>query len=180
MSASCSFPTRGALRSLTRAGLVVAALSAGACTTQADATTPVERTAAAATPPPGTTSFSARARQHLVITAKPSASPAVVEAYFKANVLPSLVHDRRIGDVATYVDARTGSYIIELELRTPSPAQLSLAVDVLSVGRTQPEAERIIAEFSKYFDASNVQLLTARADLSLARGVIGTVEGTKP
>jgi hypothetical protein len=179
MSVSCSSPTRGALRSLTRAGLLVAALSAGACTTQADATTTVERTAAAA-PPPGTTSFSARARQHLVITAKPSASAAAVEDYFKANVLPSLVHDRRIGDVATYVDSRTGSYIIELELRTPSPAQLSLAVDVLSVGRTQPEAERIIAEFSKYFDASNVQLLTARADLSLARGVIGTVEGVKP
>src|SRR5512139_4019859 len=123
----------GPMRRAGRAGLLVVAMtSLAACDSTAEATASPGRTAAAATAAPQT--FVARPRQHLLFTAKPSAPAAEVEGYFKARILPALARDRRVGDIATYVDARSGGYIIEVELRTASAAQLGLALDILSVG----------------------------------------------
>ncbi|MEO7729669.1 MAG: hypothetical protein ABIY55_01765 [Kofleriaceae bacterium] len=159
-----------------RIGLVLAALGGlAACETTAAATSAEDRAAAAAP----TQTFVRRPVQHLLFTAKPSASPADVEAYFKTNLLPALAADPRIGDVATYVD-KSGTYIVEAELRTVAPAGLSLALDVLGIGRTQAQAQALIDGFAKFFDVANTQQLFPRADLSVSRLVLGTVTGGTP
>ncbi|MEO7729671.1 MAG: hypothetical protein ABIY55_01775 [Kofleriaceae bacterium] len=135
--------------------------------------------ASAASAAAQTQSFVARPRQHLLFTAKPSASPAEVEAYYKANILPAVIRDRRIGEVAVSID-RNGQYLVELELRTATAGDLSLALEVLSLGKTTSEGEQILDGFAKYFDVSNAQQLTPRADLSISRSVVGSIEGVSP
>jgi curli biogenesis system outer membrane secretion channel CsgG len=160
-----------------RVGLVLAAISGlAACTTSAAEPASADRAAAAAPPTQG---FVRRPVQHLLFTAKPSASPAEVEAYFKANLLPALAADARIGDVATYVD-KTGTYIVEAELRTMSPGSASLALDVLGIGRTPAQAQALIDGFARFFDVANTQQLFPRADLSVSRRILGTVTGGTP
>jgi len=90
-----------------------------------------------------------------------------------------VVRDRRIGEVAVSVD-RDGRYLVELELRTATAGDLSLAYDVLAVGKTTAEAEQIVAGFVRFFDVNNAQQLTPRADLSISRSLVGAVEGVAP
>jgi len=177
MHADTRFRVRGALRSTTRYGLLLGALSAIAGCDGGGAGPRPRETAAFATA--ATQTFIARPRQHLLFTAKPSAAPAEVEAYYKANILPAVVRDRRIGEVAVSVD-RDGRYLVELELRTATAGDLSLAYDVLAVGKTTAEAEQIVAGFVRFFDVNNAQQLTPRADLSISRSLVGAVEGVAP
>jgi hypothetical protein len=177
MHADKRFRVRDALRSTTRCGLLLGALSGIAGCDVTGAATHEGKAAVSATPV--TQTFIARPRQHLLFTAKPSASPAEIEAYYKAKILPAVVGDRRIGEVAVSID-RNGQYIVELELRTATAGDLSLAVDVLSVGKTTDAGEQILAGFAKYFDASNAQQLTPRADLSISRSLVGTIQGVAP
>lgn len=163
---------------LTRVGLLLSAVGAvAACQVEADAT-PIGR---AAISPKRTAAqrFVRRPVQHALFTAKPTAPAAEAEAYFKANLLPALAADDRIGDVTVYVDA-SGAYIVQAELRTQSPANVSLALDVLSVGRSQKEAQALLAGMAKYFDVADAHRLTPRADLSVSRSSIGTVIGGAP
>ena len=177
MPAHTRFRIPDALRSTTTCGLLITALSAIAgCEMGSAATRGHEAAASAASP---TQTFIARPRQHLLFTAKPSAPAAEVEAYYKANILPAVIHDRRIGEVAVSID-RDGQYIVELELRTSTASDLSLAVDVLSIGKTTAAAEQILDGFAKYFDVSNAQQLTPRVDLSISRSLVGTIEGVSP
>ena len=158
-------------------GLVLAAIGGlAACTSTAADPASVDRTAAAA---PTAQAFVRRPVQHLLFTAKPSASPSEVEAYFKDNLLPALAADARIGDVATYVD-KSGTYIVEAELRTQSPASLSLALDILGIGRNPAAAQALVDGFARFFDVANTQQLFPRADLSVSRRILGTVDGGKP
>jgi hypothetical protein len=160
-----------------RIGLLLATLGGlAACEPTAAATSSEDRAAATA---PTTPTFVRRPVQHLLFTTKPTASPVEVEAYFKANLLPALAADARIGDVATYVD-KDGTYIVEAELRTLSPASLSLALDVLGIGKTPAEAQALIDGFARFFDVANTQQLFPRADLSVSRRILGTVTGGAP
>jgi len=160
-----------------RLALALATLGGlAACEATAAATSSEDRVAAAA---PITQAFVRRPVQHLLFTARPTASPAEVEAYFKANLLPALAADARIGDVATYID-KSGAYLVEAELRTTTPANLSLALDVLGIGRTPAEATALIDGFAKLFDVANTQQLFPRADLSVSRRILGTVTGGTP
>lgn len=162
----------------TRLGLLIAAIStAAACTTAPPEATASDERAATATP--AAQAFVRRPVQHLLFTAKPSASPAEVEAYYKTNLRPALAADPKIGDVAVYVD-KDGTYIVEAELRTQSPPSLSLALDILGTGRTPAQAQALLDGFAKYFSVSNTQQLTPRADLSVSRRLIGTVTGGTP
>lgn len=171
------FRIRDALRSTTTCGLLITALSGIAgCDVSSAGTREREAAVSAASQ---TQTFIARPRQHLLFTAKPSASAAEVEAYYKANILPAVIRDRRIGEVAVSI-GRDGQYIVELELRTATAGDLSLAVDVLSVGKTAAAGEQILDGFAKYFDVSNAQQLTPRADLSISRSLVGTLEGVSP
>jgi len=157
-----------------RLALALATLGGlAACEATAAATSSEDRVAAAA---PITQAFVRRPVQHLLFTARPTASPAEVEAYFKANLLPALAADARIGDVATYID-KSGAYLVEAELRTTTPANLSLALDVLGI---PAEATALIDGFAKLFDVANTQQLFPRADLSVSRRILGTVTGGTP
>jgi hypothetical protein len=178
MPAQIRFRFRETLRLLTSAGLLISATSGiGGCDASgaAAATEPFAVASSSATQ-----SFVARPRQSLLFIARPKASPADVEAYYKANILPAATRDRRIGEVAAYVDGRTGQYLIELELRTPTAADRSLAIDVLSVGKTLDDGERVLDEFARYFDVAGTQQLARRDDLSISRSIIGTVDGGAP
>jgi hypothetical protein len=184
MSVQIPLGIRDAIRSIDGVVALVALMSVvGGCDTAADprpVVAPAAGLAAVREP------RNPRPRSQLLLTAKPRAKAAEAEAFLKAKVLPSLVRDHRIGDVTTFVDGRTGSYVAQIELRTPSPPQLSLAIDVLSVGRSREEARQIIADLANYFDASSARVLprrpdglTPRVDLSLSRSRLGTVEGAK-
>jgi hypothetical protein len=189
MSAQLSFhtsgtrsgaPTRraeqpGKLPRSARIGLAIIAIHGlVAC---ASAAAPSESQHGAAATAAAAQSFIARPVQHLLFTAAPSGAPADAEAYVKASVLPVLARDPRIGDVAIYGDPRSGGYIIEAELRTQSPLNLGLALEVLGAGTSEDQARQIIAGLAKYFDLASVQQLTARADLSVSRRIVGTVDG---
>jgi hypothetical protein len=169
----CRETLRETPRLLTSAGLLIVAAISGGC--DASRVPASERAMAASVSV--TQTFIARPRQHLLFTAKPSASPAAVEAYYKTNILPAVARDRRIGEVAVYVDGKTGQYIVELELRTPTAADRSLAIDVLAVGKTFDQGEQLLDGFAKYFDVRNAQQLTPRGDLSISRSVVGSVDG---
>jgi hypothetical protein len=160
---------------LGRLGLAIAAINCLVSCNAADSTAVSSHSSAATVAP--VQRFIAQPVQRLLFTAKPSAAPADAEAYVKAHILPALARDPRIGDVATYVDARTGGYVIEAELRTLSPANLSLALDVLGASSSDDQARKVLDGLAKYFSISNVQQLTARADLSVSRRILGTVDG---
>lgn len=123
--------------------------------------------------------FVARPRQHLMFTATAKAPSADVEAYYKANIMPAIIRDRRIGEVAI-TSERDGRYLVDVELRTATAADQNFAVDVLAAGKTDEEAARILREFAALFDISSARQLTARADLSIARSIVGSVVGGAP
>jgi hypothetical protein len=177
MPAHNRFRIRDALRATTTCGVIIAALGGIPGCDVTSAATRAHEAAASATSP--TQTFIARPRQHLLFTARPSASAAEVEAYYKTNIRPAVVRDRRIGEVAVSVD-RNGQYVVELELRTATAGDLSLALDVLSIGKTAAEGQQLLDGFAKYFDVSNAQQLTPRADLSISRSLLGTIEGGTP
>lgn len=163
---------------LTRTGLLLSALGVVAgCQVEANATAAEDLTIRVAQP--ATQAFVRRPLQRVLFTAKPTAPAAEIEAYFKTNLLPALAADKRIGNVAVYVDG-TGSYFVQAELRTLSPASASLAFEVLGAGRKPEEAEALLAGFAKYFDIANTRQLTPRADLSVSRQLLGTVASQEP
>lgn len=179
-SARSGAPSRAAYRPgvLARLGpivLAIAALGGLAACSAPDATAEAQHRSAATAAP--VQSFIARPVQRLLFTVRPSAATADAEAYVKANILPALARDPRIGDVAIYGDLRTGGYVVELELRTLSPASLSLALEILAAGRTEEEARKIIDGLARYFDVDSVEQLIARPDLSVSRRILGTIDG---
>lgn len=137
---------------------------------------PTPRHGASAAPPAG---FDPDMRRKVVLTAKPSAPAAEVEAFYADHLKPALSRDPRIGDLAVFVDTKTGAYVVELELRTPDAPAYSLALDVLGVGSTPEQAAQTLATFAAYFDTGATQVLTRRRDLSLDRAVLGTIKGSK-
>lgn len=161
---------------LTAIGCVLAtALSA---VTGCDAISGTRESAAALT----TTSpsrFVARPRQHLMFTAAAKAPAADVEAYYKAYILPAIIRDRRIGEVAITAE-RDGRYLVDIELRTATAADQNFAFDVLAAGKTDAEAERILRGFAALFDITSARQLTPRGDLSIARSIVGSVTGGAP
>lgn len=142
-----------------------------------DAVTTRETAAALSTS--STQTFVARPRQRFVFTATPHAPAAEVEAFYKANILPAIIGDRRIGDVAITVD-RDGRYLVELEIRSATEANMGFAIDVLSAGKSAAEGARIFEQFAAYFDIDRASQLAPRADLSIARTIVGTVAGGTP
>jgi hypothetical protein len=155
---------RNVLRSTT---LAVAMASVAGCESTGDAISLAEHQQAVTTASPA---FSARPSQRLLFTAKAKVPAATAEAFIRSRVFPLLARESRVGDISTYVDAK-GTYFVELELRTTSRPQLSLALDVFSVGRTKDDAEALLAELARHFDVTASQLLVKRSDLSISRSV---------
>src|SRR6185436_4990771 len=149
---------------LGRIGLAIAAVHGLVACATGDAPSESQRSSAATV---AAQSFVARPVQHLLFTAKSNAA-ASAEAYFKSSILPELARDPRIGDVAIFGDPRSGGYIIEIDVHTVSPVNLSLALEILGAGRTEDQTRKLIAGLAKYFDLANVQQLTPRADLSVS------------
>lgn len=137
------------------------------------------RESAAAITTSATSQFVARPRQHLMFTATSKASATEVETYYKANIRPALIRDRRIGNVAITVD-RDGRYLVAVELRSTTAADQNLAMDVLSAGKSDEEAERIMRGFAAMFDIASARQLTPRPDLSISRSIVGSVAGGAP
>lgn len=164
---------------MTLAGVLLFALGAiAACQLDANATSAEDLTVKAVRSAPAQ-AFVRRPLQRVLFTAKPTAPAAEIENYFKTNLLPALAADDRIGNVAVYVDG-AGAYVVQAELRTLSPANASLAYEVLGTGRSPKEAEALLAGFAKCFDIANTRQLTPRADLSVSRQSIGSVAGPTP
>lgn len=151
--------------------LALALGAAAGCTSTSDATASADQQASS-----GATAFEPRPRLRLLFTAKAKVPAATAEAFIKQKVLPLLKTESRVGDITTYVDPG-GTYYVEVELRTTSRPQLSLAIDVFSVGRTTKEAEALITDLGRYFDVKETQMLTKRADLSIARSAAATPTG---
>lgn len=164
MSAYSSPRLRDVLRSTT---LAVALASVAGCESTGDSMSLAEQQQALTAAAPA---FSARPSQRLLFTARAKVPAATAEAFIRSTVFPLLARESRVGDISTYVDAK-GTYFVELELRTTSRPQLSLALDVFSVDRTKDEAEALLAELARYFDVTASQLLVKRSDLSIARNV---------
>jgi hypothetical protein len=159
-----SFRLWNVLRSTT---LAVAVASVPGCESTGNAISLAEQQQAVPTASP---TFSARPSQRLLFTAKARVPAATAEAFIRSKVFPLLARESRVGDISTHVDAK-GTYFVELELRTTSQPQLSLALDVFSVGRTKRDAEVLLAELARYFDVTASQLLVKRSDLSISRRV---------
>jgi hypothetical protein len=153
--------------------LALALGAAAGCTSAGDATASADQQASR-----GGTAFEPRPRMRLLFTAKAKVPAATAEAYIKDKVLPLLKTESRVGEITTYVDPK-GTYYVEVELRTASRPQLSLAIDVFSVGRTPKEAEALISDLGRYFDVSASQLLTKRVDLSISRNAATPIGGPR-
>src|SRR4051812_37770838 len=150
---------RNAMRSI---AFVCAVTAIGGCTTTSDDIAsivepqlsgdhaPAVQRAARAAAAPGA-QFVARPRQRLLLIAKATVTAATAETYLTTQVFPVLAGSSRVDEVTTFVDAK-GIYYVEIELKTLSPANLGLALDLLSAGSSQTKAQAIIDQLSKYFD----------------------------
>jgi hypothetical protein len=152
---------------LRSATLAVALASVGGCDAGGGAMSLAEQQQAISRAAP---TFTARPSQRLLFTANAKVPAATAEAFVRSSVFPLLARESRVGDISTYVDAK-GTYFVEVELRTSSRPQLSLALDVFSVGRTRADAEALLADLASHFDVTASQLLVKRSDLSIARNV---------
>ncbi len=144
--------------------LALALAAPAGCTSTSDATASTEQQLSSTAAP----TFVARPSQRLLFTAKAKVAAATAETFIQTKVFPLLKRESRVGDITTYVDAK-GTYFVEVELRTISRPQLSLAIDVFSIGRTPADAQALIAEASGYFDVTATKILTRRNDLSIVR-----------
>jgi hypothetical protein len=115
----------------------------------------------------------------LAFAATATTSAANVESYYTANVLSALAKDGRVLAVDAFSDGSDKpTYYVQAVLKTSDPPSESLAVDILtSATHDQSAAQAIVSSLEKLFDAGSARLLTARSDLSIKRGTLGTVGG---
>ena len=111
-----------------------------------------------------------------LFTVERRAPAAEVEEFFRREVVPALGRDARIGDITTFADESNSLYGVQLDLKTDDLPRLSLALDILGIGRNPGDAERLLEEAARYFDPSTAREMVFRPDLSINRSILGTVE----
>jgi hypothetical protein len=114
-----------------------------------------------------------------LFTVKRIAPAGEVEEFFRREVLPALGRDSRIGNITTFADEANALYGVQLDLKTEDLPRLSLALDILGIGRNPGDAERLLQEGARYFDPGTAHEMVFRADLSIDRTILGTVEEGK-
>jgi hypothetical protein len=164
-----------------RLGLVLVAMAGavGGCDPTPAANAGSCRTTASLQSPSATAAWGAPLTR-LLLTAKASTRSSEVEAFYKSQILPSVIKDGRVANVVTFFDSSEGApvYVVQLDLKTSDEPSRSLAIDILSPGRGPEAAEKLVDQLTSYFDLKSAKTLTLRPDLSLSRHIAGS--GARP
>jgi len=111
-------------------------------------------------------------RSRLLLVAKPVARPAEVESYYKTKLLPAMLNDQRVANVAVYTDASTSppTYVVQVDVRSNDSVDYNLALAILAAGSgtTTDQAAALFAGFGRMIDVKSAEVLPIRADLSLS------------
>lgn len=156
-------------------GGVAGLVSLGGCQLSGESEASTDNIAAD-TPPPN---FGSSTVHRYLFTVQRTAPAAEVEEFFRREVIPALSRDPRIGNIATFADERNALYGVQLDLKTDDLPRLSLALDILGIGREPGDAERLLQEAARYIDPGSARELVFRPDLSINRNIMGTIEEGK-